>query len=282
MVVQRLSATSRNNMMLAAETNGMMPDRKIVYLSQPAEVNMGDRWFEIASPEHFWIRRRFEVLKKLSSDLVRSAAEMSEIGCGHGLLQRQIEDDYGREVTGFDLHEQALKQNVSRRSPVRCYDIFQKDPSLRARFDLIFLFDVLEHLSDEDSFLEAVLFHLSGKGKLVLNVPSAAWAYSEYDEMVGHVRRYSIDSLQATARRTGLRVQRWTYWGFPLLPTLALRKLWLKGKRDKKGVISSGFEPGSPAVNGLLMLACRCELIPQKLAGTSLMAVLERSQIEPV
>ena len=35
--------------------------RAIEYLSPPAAVSMADRWFEIASLDHFWVRRRFEV-----------------------------------------------------------------------------------------------------------------------------------------------------------------------------------------------------------------------------
>src|ERR1700675_2325409 len=110
--------------MPTARTDENPSQRKIEYLSSPAEVSMADCWFEIASIEHFWVRRRFDVLRTLAGDLIASAKEMAEIGCGHGLLQKQIEDGYGREVAGFDLNEYALKQNVSRRSSVSCYDIF--------------------------------------------------------------------------------------------------------------------------------------------------------------
>jgi SAM-dependent methyltransferase len=263
--------------MPSSTTKEIALPRKVEYLSTPADVSMADRWFEIASLEHFWIRRRFEVLRRLASHMISNAKEMAEIGCGHGLLQRQIEDCYEREVAGFDLHELPLKQNVSRRSSVFCYDIFQMDPSLRSRFDAIFLFDVLEHISREDGFLEALLFHLAPSGKLVINVPAGQWAYSEYDRKVGHVRRYSIGTLLDTAGRNGLRVREWTYWGLPLIPTLALRKLWLRVGRNKREVISSGFEPSSRAINLMLGLACRCEVIPQRLMGTSLMAILERT-----
>jgi 2-polyprenyl-3-methyl-5-hydroxy-6-metoxy-1,4-benzoquinol methylase len=252
--------------------------RKIEYLSPPAEVSMGDRWFEISSVEHFWFRRRFDVLQKLAGDLISSGVEMAEIGCGHGLLQRQVEDQYGREVAGFDLNEYALKQNISRRSPVVCYDIYKMDASLRSRFGIIFLFDVLEHITDEDGFLQALLFHLADKGTLVVNVPAGQWAYSEYDRAVGHVRRYSIATMRATAERSGLRIREWTYWGLPLLPTLAVRNLWIMGKRNNDEVISSGFDSRSTAVNNLLRLISRCEVVPQKVSGTSLMAILERSK----
>jgi 2-polyprenyl-3-methyl-5-hydroxy-6-metoxy-1,4-benzoquinol methylase len=251
--------------------------RTLTYLSSPAEVSMANWWFEIATIDHFWIKRRFEVLGRLAGSLIPGAREIAEIGCGHGLLQRQIEEAYGREVTGFDLNEFALKQSLARRSNIFCYDIHQQAPSLRQRFDLVFLFDVLEHMADEDHFLRAVMFHLAPGGKLVLNVPAGKWAYSAYDEAAGHVRRYSIRSLEATAGRNRLQIANCSYWGLPLAPTLLLRRLWLLGKRDRDRdkIISDGFSPRTKVLNRLLSLLSTCEPIPQRFLGTSIMAVLE-------
>lgn len=179
---------------------------------------------------------------------------------------------------GFDLNEYALKLNVSRRSPVFCYDILRAEPTLQSRFDLIFLFDVLEHISDADVFLKALLFHLARNGKLILNVPAGQWLYSQYDVANGHVCRYSYRRLWGTAVRNGFRIRAWTYWGLPLVPALVLRKLLLLGKRDQREAISSGFGAPSTTINRLLGLTARFEMIPQKLLGTSLMAVLERSE----
>lgn len=252
----------------------MTTEREIVYLSAPGEVSMADRWFEIASIDHFWVRRRFAVLRRLAGSLILGAQSAAEIGCGHGLLQRQIEDHYERKVTGFDLNEFALRQNCSRLSEVCCYDIYQRDSTFRGKFDLIFLFDVLEHIADEDRFLSAVMFHLAPRGRLIVNVPAGQWAYSMYDRAAGHVRRYSIHSMRRIARRNQLRIVKWTYWGFPLLAPLVLRKLWLLGKHDKDKAISAGFDSRTNAINRLLEIFSMCEVIPQTLAGSSLMAVL--------
>jgi len=249
--------------------------RRIDYLSAPADVSMGDPWFDIVTGEHFWVRRRFEVLKRIASGLIVNAAEMAEIGCGHGLLQRQIEDAYGREVTGFDLNERALKRNISRRSRVCCYDIYRMSAALRMRYDNIFLFDVLEHISKEDDFLRAVLFLLKPRGTIILNVPAGEWAYSAYDQAVGHVRRYSIRTLREVLARSGLRVREWSYWGLPLIPALILRKLWLTGRREKGEIISAGMDSRSTTINAALGALSRLEMIPQKFLGTSLMAVTE-------
>jgi len=249
--------------------------RRIEYLSAPANVSMADSWYEIASLDHFWIQRRFAVLQRLTGGMIEAAKEMAEIGCGNGLLQRQIEDACGREVTGFDLNEYALKQNLSRKSGICCYDIFQADATLKERFDVIFLFDVLEHIADEDRFLEALMFHLAPGGHVVVNVPAGQWAYSEYDVAAGHVRRYTIKTLRAAAQRNQLEIRAWSYWGLPLVPTLMVRKLWLMGKHGQGKIIKAGFDARTTAINKIMGALSRCEVIPQTLLGTSLMAVLQ-------
>ena len=247
--------------------------RTIEYLSPPAPVSMTQYWFDIASLDHFWVRRRFAVLQKLAGRQISAARELAEIGCGHGLLQRQIEDAFGKEVCGFDLNENALKQNVSRHSKLYCYDIFRRDASLREKFDLIFLFDVLEHISEEFAFLQALLSHLAAEGSLVVNVPAGQWAYSSYDVAAGHVRRYSVRNLKRVMAANGLGLKNWSYWGLPLVPSLLIRKLWLMGKHNESEIICAGFDSRSNTINKMMAILSRMEWLPQRLLGTSLMAV---------
>jgi trans-aconitate methyltransferase len=250
----------------------------IKYLSPPADVRMADRWFELASTEHFWIQRRFDVLRSLAGDLILASREIAEFGCGNGLVQRQVEVAFDKAVTGFDLNEYALKKNLSEKSPVCCYDVLQMNEELRGKFDLIFLFDVLEHIEDEVGFLKALAFHLAERGKVIVNVPAGMWAYSAYDTAAGHLRRYVGKSLEQAAVRNRWRVRGWTYWGLPLAPTLVLRKVWLMGVRGEDNIIKSGFDPGSKWLNRAMALLSKCEKIPQKLLGTSLMAILEEQR----
>jgi len=235
---------------------------------------MANTWFDIASLDHFWVERRFAVLLRLCGHQVSSAREMAEIGCGHGLLQRQIEDQYGKPVTGFDLNQYGLQHSLSRISRLCSYDIQQRNQEFRGKFDLIFLFDVLEHIHDEDRFLDSLLFHLAPKGKLILNVPAGQWAFSNYDVAAGHVRRYGIDALQAVALRNKLQLEEWTFWGLPLVPALVARKLVLMGAGDERKIIATGFDSKASWINNALKTLSQLEWIPQKILGTSLMAVL--------
>jgi len=249
-------------------------ETRIQFLSAPAEVNMAAAWFEIAHLDHFWIRRRFNVLRRFAGGLIRQSRAIAEVGCGCGLLQRQIEDHYQREVTGFDLNRTALKCSVSRLSPLCCYNLLDRHRAYRGRFDLILLFDVLEHIDDEDGFLDALQFHLAVGGKMLINVPACQWLYSDYDRAVGHVRRYSIASLRHVAKRNRLIVGRHTCWGLPFIPLLILRRLSILG-RTREEVTATGFSDRGALMNHLLVLLSRCEWIPQRLLGTSLMAVFE-------
>lgn len=245
--------------------------RAVIYLSPPMPVNMGDWWFEIATSDHFWIRRRFQVMHRLAGTIIQNCSRAAEIGCGNGLLQRDIEDRYGKAVAGFELNELALRRNVSRVSALYCYDIHQRKPEFQSCFDLLFLFDVLEHIENESEFLQSVKFHLAKAGLILINVPAHQSLYSDYDRAAGHVRRYSAKQLTEIAQQNGLKLRAVSYWGLPLMPLLLLRKA-MTLKRDNG---SAGFDSRGPVVNAALSLLARCEPLPQRLMGTSVMAVFE-------
>lgn len=252
-----------------------MNNHPIVYMSTPARVNMGDEWFDLASASHFWIRRRFEVLRWLVGRVPLRGPRVAEIGCGTGILRGQMEQAFGVDVDGFDLHDEALARNPTLRGRTYCYDIHHQESSLEKRYESILLFDVLEHVEAEDAFLSSVLFHLAPGGVLYFGVPALPRLYSAYDVAVGHLRRYDARTLREVARRNGLTVLDWTYWGMPLVPFLFLRKIIVR--RAGAAILRKGFDAGGRIKNNLLLGLSRAEPIPQRLIGSSLMAALVRT-----
>ena len=249
------------------------PTHAFSYLSPSMPVSMGDWWFDVANPEHFWVQRRFNVMTRMADGLIRSCRRAGEIGCGNGLLQKAIEHHYGKPLTGFDLNELALQKNVSQTSPLFCYDIHQRDAEFREQFDLLILFDVLEHITEELEFLSSVRFHLAPSGILLVNVPAHQLLYSDYDRAAGHVRRYSIKQLTDVSEKAGFRVRAISYLGLPLLPLLVIRKAMKLNRENGR----AGFDSRGPVLNFALSILARCELLPQQLVGTSIMAVLEKT-----
>jgi len=245
----------------------------VIYLSVPAPVSMADEWFGLATPRHFWIQRRFEVLRRLARGLDFRQLKIGEIGCGHGLVQQQFAEHYGVKVDGFDLNEAALRQSAAGDLPRFCYNVLECNPKLAASYDLLVLFDVLEHIEDEGPFLKSVVFHLKPGGRLLLNVPAFMSLYSRYDDVVGHWRRYRTATLQAACARAGLSKVTETYWGLPWVPILWLRKLWLARLRDAQTVTRRGFKPPGGLGNWGLGCLGRLEPLPQRVLGSSLMAI---------
>ncbi len=249
-------------------------NERVIFKSKPLEGIMAPAYFELANASHFWCRRRFEVLDLFAGEILRHAGSVAEIGCGNGVLMQQIEDAYQLPVAGFDLHEAALRSNISRSGSVYCYDIHQRDPEFERKFDAILMFDVLEHIAGEDRFLQAAKFHLAAGGYLITNVPALQWLYSPYDRIQGHCRRYSLGTFEAVVKRNGFEVIKTSYWGAPLVPVAVLRKFALSLRRTGETTYAKGFDPGSPRINQLLMRISRLELLPQRWIGTSVMAVL--------
>ncbi len=237
---------------------------------------MGDAWFDIASTNHFWIRRRFEVLRKLAPSFDWPRLKLAEIGSGNGLVQRQFEDQFGAEIDGFDLNETALEDAVSRKSRRFCYNIHARLNQLREAYDAILLFDVIEHIDDHGGFLRSALFHLKRHGSLIINVPAHMSLFSTYDKAAGHVRRYAAEDLIALVEGCGLRTATWTYWGKPMIPLLAIRKRRLKKMTDEDEILRDGFAARGALGNAALLALSRCEWMPQHKTGTSLMLVAHR------
>ncbi len=248
--------------------------RPVEDLSETAAVRMADDWWDIYSPDHFWFRRRMEVLLKLAGPLLAAGTRVADIGCGNGMVQRQLEESLELTIDGFDLNRFALERSVSRRGRVAYYNVFDRREDLRGRYDTALALDVVEHVEDQDAFLLGIRHMLTPGGFLVLNVPAGQALYSTYDEAAGHVRRYAPDDVAMIARRAGFALERWTYWGLPLVPLVIMRKWFM---RDPRGVVERGFRPLGSLSNRVLLALSRLEPIPQRLFGTSLLAVLRHA-----
>src|SRR5207302_9390085 len=133
---------------------------------------------------------------------------------------------------------------------------------------------VVEAMGAEAAFSDAVDGNLSVGGNVLINVTACQCLYSEFARAASHVRRYGIASLHHVANRHRLIVGRHTYWGLPLIPLLILRRFWALG-RTREEVIATGLSDRGTLMNHLLLLLSGCEWIPQRLLGTSLMAVFE-------
>ena len=213
--------------------------------------------YELTADSHFWFQWRLaallEQLKRLRIPLTKPF-KVIEIGGGTGVLRSQIERSTEWHVDVTDLDIDALTRCKPGRGRIMYYDISEERDAFVEAYDVVVLFDVLEHISTPQPFLSSVIRHIKPSGFLLINVPALQTLYSKYDATVGHVRRYNKKTICAEFSRFNIEIQDLCYWGMTMVPVLALRKLVLAMVRNGqvRQTVSCGLKPPHPWVHGIL------------------------------
>jgi SAM-dependent methyltransferase len=172
---------------------------------------------------HWWfVGRRAIVDGFLARVFGRAPADrrILDVGCGTGgmlpLLSR-----YGR-VTGVDAEPLALDYCRKRGiEDVHLQDGFQVAES----YDVITLFDVLEHVEDEAGFLNVMMGWLKPGGRIILTVPAYEFLWSRHDDLNRHQRRYTRKRLVRALSAAGFTVGRTSYFNTLLFPLAMIVRL---------------------------------------------------------
>lgn len=88
------------------------------------------------------------------------------------------------------------------------------------------LFDVVEHIEDDLSFLKSIKRLIKPGGRLYMTVPAYPFLWSDEDVAAGHFRRYTLKSVSHVLEKAGFKVDFSTYffWILPV-PITILRML---------------------------------------------------------
>ncbi len=258
-----------------------MAESDVIILSRGSQQEFIASWFELAQDTHFWMRGRLAaLLKQLNAHHLPWDRPLTglEIGCGHGVLRHQIEQNTPWTIDGVDLDLDSLKSNPPCRGKPYLYNIFDKKESFKERYDFILLYDVIEHIEDVQAFMEASLFHLKPSGLVFINVPALNSLYSNYDKFVGHLRRYDTAMMLDTLKASGLTTICCHYWGYCFLPLLMLRRRALAKDDQLEPIVQKGFNPQNKIFNALLtlMISSEIALFPFPPKGTSVMAIARK------
>jgi SAM-dependent methyltransferase len=177
--------------------------------------------------QHWWFvgRRRIvdSLLKaRLGTKDSTGGAErrILDVGCGTGGML-PILSKYGR-VTGIDSEPLALDYCRKRGiTDVHLQESFQAG----AEYDVVTLFDVLEHVPDEEGFLATVRGYLKPGGILMVTVPAFQFLWSRHDDLNRHQRRYTKRALIEVLEKSGFEVERSSYFNTLLFPGAAAVRL---------------------------------------------------------
>ena len=242
-------------------------------------------WFQAtadAEDRHFWFVARNAALQTvLAAVLERLPATTSilEVGCGTGNVLRVLESvSQGRPLIGMDLFLEGLQFARTRVScPLVQAGISR--PPFSTQFGLIGLFDVLEHLPNDDRVLRDLRAMLAPGGALVLTVPAHQSLWSYFDEASHHCRRYAEDELRAKLLAADYQVEYLTPLFALLLPLMRLQRGSQAKRKSETATDDLRIVPG---VNEALTILLRAELPLLRRGrripfGTSLLAVARKA-----
>ena len=163
--------------------------------------------------------RRHEVMRR-----VRAGDSFLEIGAGNLTLTRELlgvfQSGLAIDFTD-DLEESyaALPAELQSRLDISRDDFMAVDPG--GPFDCVIACEVLEHVEQDQRFVERVFAALKPGGQAILSVPAKQKYWSVHDELVGHLRRYEKAGLADMLDAAGFADVDVVAYGYPWINLLS-------------------------------------------------------------
>jgi len=184
--------------------------------------------------DYWWFVARRRLVSSLIRKYVLNLPETSsylDVGCGCGTALDEIRQESAQSV-GMDISPIALAIARSRIvTPLVAGDAWTL-PFADGSFDLVTYLDVLEHVRHDLDCIEECRRVLRPGGYIVVSAPAMDFLWSEHDEALHHLRRYSRRALKAKLTAGGFRVVKMTYAVCTLcIPIFVVRFLTAFGKR---------------------------------------------------
>jgi 2-polyprenyl-3-methyl-5-hydroxy-6-metoxy-1,4-benzoquinol methylase len=224
-----------------------------------------------AEQNHFWFKSRRNLIRQVFNKFISKKDNVIEIGAGTGNIAKMLSAE-GYNLSIGEIHpngiEYALKNN-DKNLPIYQFNIMNNP--FKNHFDVVGLFDVLEHIEDDRLAIKNIYNMLSDNGKIVLTVPAHMWLWCDEDEVSNHFKRYEVNNLRKLLKDEGFTVKYATNFFISIVPLLYLRT---KNKSSDEITIN-------PIINFILSIISNIEnkilkFISSKIGG-SIIIVAEKN-----
>jgi SAM-dependent methyltransferase len=228
--------------------------------------------------KHFWFQTRKDKICGFFEKNIKKESRILELGGGTGFIAQQLRI-LGFHVELADIHLNGLKY-AQEKGIQKLYQFDLNNPPFKEEFDVICLFDVLEHQNDDKRAMECLKHMLKPQGKIILTVPAHRWLWNRDDRLNGHFRRYVKQDIVDLCRSCNMKPKHVEYFFAFIVPFLFARSILNRdtGKEVKKGEeIQLGI---SPVLNRLCFALTRLEFLCARwlpnVAGGSLLLMAEK------
>jgi len=169
------------------------------------------------------------LVKQVLKNVPTKKARILDFGAGAGT--------YADILRKKGINVECLEpDNVSRKSlKKKGYKTIIDSKKLKPNtYDLIYTFNVLEHIKNDKEVMRELTSSLKKEGAIVIYVPAFDYLFSSMDKLVGHFRRYNLDTLKKYSKKNKLKIIKLGYCD----PLGFFVTLLYKLVGNKRGIIS--------------------------------------------
>jgi SAM-dependent methyltransferase len=135
-----------------------------------------------------------------------------EVGCGRGDFVEIVGRGDGVTATGLEMNGAAVQEGRDRGVDIRLESVEEHAAAHAGEYDLVCSFQVLEHVANVRSFLDAQVACLRPGGRLIISVPNND-SFLRYDENIlnippHHMGWWDESSLRSLERLLPLRMEK--------------------------------------------------------------------------
>ena len=117
-----------------------------------------------------WMRRYYNIIKRIfPQSHSYKEKKILEIGSSFGGFINILNSEGFINVTASDLSDMIFPKEL--KNTLFRTDLLQKNENPDNKYDLIFAFDVLEHIANSQKVIENLKTYLNGKGIFIFSVP---------------------------------------------------------------------------------------------------------------
>ena len=185
------------------------------YFAELYRLEAGNYWFDARNSLLTWALKKY----------FPQARDFLEIGCGTGYVLAGV----AQACPALNLHASEISSRglpfAAKRVPrAKFFQMDARRIPFAGHFDIIGMFDVLEHIEDDNRVLAQAHRALKPGGGLIVTVPQHRFLWSRYDEHAHHVRRYEAAEIAEKVVTAGFRIIMTTSYVSLLLPLMLLSR----------------------------------------------------------
>lgn len=220
----------------------------------------GEDWLYAFENKHFWFIHRKKIILKAFEKNIKKQSRIIEIGAGTGNVSQMLLANGYEHIAVGEMHLNGL-QYAKKYGLTALYQFDILKAPFKDHFDVVCMFDVLEHIENDELALQNVRNMLSTGGRLVLTIPAHDWLWSNVDANSGHKRRYNYAGLKALLEKNNFELIYFRSFFTLMLPLLFVRAI-LNRKKIKLDTASLAHNAGmtiNPFVNTIFKFICAIE-----------------------